>query len=182
MVRVCALIVNYDGERLLGACLESVATCLARHAGPTRLLVADNGSTDGSVDLVRRDFPTAEVLELGANRGFAGGVNAGVAASDEEWLLLVNTDMEIAPDALERMLAAVDGPDVGAVGAQIVFAADPGTINSAGIEVDVLEVEEEGLVEAADVVEHRPPVERGAGSDAEHLLSARARLGHRPTD
>ena len=81
MVRVCALIVNYDGERLLGACLESVATCLARHDGPTRLLVADNGSTDGSVDLVRRDFPTAEVLELGANRGFAGGVKRRLPGS-----------------------------------------------------------------------------------------------------
>ncbi len=104
-------------------------------------------SSDGSADLVRRRFPAAELLELGANRGFAAGVNAGVARSDEQWLLLVNSDMTLARTALERLLEAVDGePRVGSAGAQIRFAADQGAINSAGIEVDVLGVASDRLV------------------------------------
>jgi GT2 family glycosyltransferase len=146
---ICALIVNYDGERLLGPCLESVEASLGRCAGPdrrTRAVVVDNGSSDGSVALVRGRFPAVEVVELGRNGGFAAGVNAGLAHSDEEWLLLVNSDMTLAQTAVERLLAAVgDDPRVGSAGAQIRFAADEGTINSAGIEVDVLGVASDRL-------------------------------------
>jgi GT2 family glycosyltransferase len=176
MTDVCAVIVNYDGERLLVPCLESVEACLAAHeraGGRGRAVVVDNGSSDGSVELVRRRFPAVEVVELGANRGFAAGVNAGVARSGAEWLLLVNSDMTLAPDALGRLLdAAGDEARVGAVGAQIRFAADERTINSAGIEVDVLGV-------AADRLAGRPVAEGGTRPRAVFGVSAGAALYRR---
>jgi len=173
---VCAVIVNYDGERLLGPCLASVEACLEAHArggGRVRTIVVDNGSTDGSLALVRRRFPAVEIVELGSNRGFAAGVNAGVARSDEQWLLLVNSDMTLAPTALEQLLAAAgDDPRVGAAGAQIRFASDERTINSAGIDVDVLGI-------AADRLAGRP-VADGAGAPHEVFgVSAGAALYRR---
>ena len=169
MSAVCALIVNFDGERLLETCLSSAEACLADHVragNDARMVVVDNGSSDGSVELVRRRFPAVEIVELGANHGFGAGVNAGVACSTEEWLLLVNSDMTLAPRALERLLAAVgDDSRVGAAGAQIRFAADERTINSAGVEVDVLGV-------AADRLAGRP-VEAG-GTEPQEVFGVSA--------
>lgn len=173
MASVCALIVNYDGERLLGPCLEAVERCLERHPGRSRTVVVDNASTDGSLDLVRRRFPAVEVVERADNGGFAVGVNAGMACTDEEWLLLVNSDMELDPRALGRLLAAVgDDERLGAVAAQIRFAADPGTINSAGIDVDVLGI-------AADRLVGRPVADGGAGPREVFGVSAGAALYRR---
>lgn len=160
MSGVCAVVVNFDGERLLGPCLESVEVALARCAGPrlaVRTILVDNGSSDGSLALVRARFPAVEVVELGRNGGFATGVNAGIARSCEEWLLLVNSDMTLAPTAVERLLAAGEDPRVGSVGAQIRFAADERAINSAGIEVDVLGVAGDRLVgQPAASASHAP--------------------------
>jgi len=170
---VCALIVNYDGERLLGPCLEAVERCLEQHPGRSRTVVVDNASTDGSLDLVRRRFPAVEVVERPDNGGFAVGVNAGMACTDEDWLLLVNSDMELEPRALERLLAAVGDDDrIGAAAAQIRFAADPGTINSAGIDVDVLGV-------AADRLVGRPVADGGSGAREVFGVSAGAALYRR---
>lgn len=176
MSGVCAVIVNFDGERLLGPCLESVEAALSRIDGPAhpaRAIVVDNGSGDGSVALVRDRFPRIEVVELGRNGGFAAGVNAGVAGSSEEWLLLVNSDMTLAAEALEQLLAAVaDAPLVGVAGAQIRFSADRSTINSAGIEVDVLGV-------AADRLAGRPVGESGPAAQEVFGVSAGAALYRR---
>ncbi|NLT06939.1 MAG: glycosyltransferase family 2 protein [Solirubrobacterales bacterium] len=173
MAGVRALIVNHDGERLLGACLEALLACLARHPGPARAVVVDNASSDRSVELVRRRFPAVEVVERAVNDGFGAGVNAGLAGGDEEWALLVNSDMTLAPTALERLLAAaaVD-PRVGAAGAQIRFAADPDVINSAGVSVDVLGVAADRLAGL--------PLEAGGGPPREVFgVSAGAALYRR---
>lgn len=157
---VCAVVVSHQSARLLDACLTALTACLERHAGPTRLVVVDNGSTDGSVALVRERFPRAEVIELEANRGFATAVNAGIAASDEEWLLLVNSDMTLAAGALTALLEAGSAAsDIGSVGAQIRFASHPRVINSAGIEVDVLGVAADRLLGSPAEASERGPVE-----------------------
>lgn len=157
---VCAVVVSHQAERLLGPCLVALTACLERHAGPTRLVVVDNGSTDRSVEIVRERFPGVDVIELKANRGFATAVNAGIAFSDEEWLLLVNSDMTLAGDALVELLeAGAAAPDVGAVGAQIRFASNPDVINSAGIEVDVLGVAADRLLGSPAEASEDGPVE-----------------------
>ena len=125
-MRLSAIVVAFGKEELLGACLASVEAALARVDGTTELIVVDNHGT---------------------NRGFAGGVAAGLATARGEWIALVNDDCTLAPDALAELLAAADGrPDVGSVAAQVRFAGDEGTINSAGIDIDVLGVARERRV------------------------------------
>jgi GT2 family glycosyltransferase len=137
---VAAIIVNHSREQLLAECLASVVATIAAARADGEIVVVDNASRDGSVEMVRGRFPDARLVELPENRGFAGGVQAGLATTSAEWVLLVNNDATIDPPALDRMLGAAHAPDVGAVAAQMRFASAPDVVNSAGIAVDVLGV------------------------------------------
>ena len=123
-MRLSAIVVAFEKEELLQACLSSVEAALARVEGETELILVVN--------------------EPSANRGFAGGVAVGLDGARGEWIALVNDDCILQPAALAELLAATDGrPEVGSVAAQVRFAGDEGTINSAGIEVDELGVARE---------------------------------------
>jgi GT2 family glycosyltransferase len=120
-VRLSAIVVAYGKEELREACVASLEAALARVDGETELIVVVN--------------------DPAANLGFAGGVAAGLADARGEWIALVNDDCTVEPDALGELLAAAEGrPDVGSVAAQVRFAGDAGTINSAGLEIDELGV------------------------------------------
>jgi GT2 family glycosyltransferase len=71
---------------------------------PSRVLVVDNGSSDGSVEMARE--LGADVLPLPANEGFAGAINRGIQASTTDWILLLNNDVELEPSWLQSVLAA----------------------------------------------------------------------------
>ena len=74
---VAVIILNWNGRKLLESYLGSVV----RHTNPAigRVIVADNGSTDGSVEYVRSEFPDVEVIEFSENYGFAEGYNRAIA-------------------------------------------------------------------------------------------------------
>lgn len=75
------------------------------------IVVVDNGSTDGSVDRLRREFPKLDVVSLSTNLGFAAGSNVGIRyalAHGTPWILLVNNDAVLAPDAIRRLIAAAE--------------------------------------------------------------------------
>ena len=76
-IDVSVIILNFDGRRWLPACLDALAS--QQHAPEHETLVVDNGSTDGSVNLVRTSYPRVRVIDTGRNLGFAGGNNDGVA-------------------------------------------------------------------------------------------------------
>jgi GT2 family glycosyltransferase len=137
-VLVSAIVVNLNERELLGACLESLEQALAAIDGQAEVLVVDNGSCDGAQAMVHARFPRVRLIELGENRGFAAGINEGLRASAGEWLLLLNNDTTIAPDAAVELLAAGSrSPEVGSLAAQMRFARG-GAINSAGFGVDRL--------------------------------------------
>ncbi len=75
---VAVVIVNFNGERLLPDCLAALA---AQTLAPAQIVVADNGSRDGSLALLHAHHPEVRVLELGHNLGFAAGANRGVRAT-----------------------------------------------------------------------------------------------------
>ncbi|HOG46949.1 MAG TPA: glycosyltransferase family 2 protein [Anaerolineae bacterium] len=86
-----------------------------------QILVVDNASSDGSAEMVRQSFPGVQVL-ASANRGFAAGNNAGIAASRGRYVLLLNPDTEVAGDALTTLLDYMDAhPDVGVAGPQLRY-------------------------------------------------------------
>lgn len=105
-MKAAVIILNWNGERLLQEFLPSViANTNPRLAS---IVVADNASTDGSVALLRERFPEVELLLLDENYGFAGGYNRAIAAREEEVVVLLNSDVEVAAGWLEPLLAALE--------------------------------------------------------------------------
>src|SRR3954471_9716899 len=104
--RVCAIVVTYNRAELLRECL----TALERQSRPVdRILVIDNDSGDGTPDVVRSGHPSAELVELGENRGGAGGFHEGTRRAYEDgfdWLWLMDDDTIPTETALEELLAA----------------------------------------------------------------------------
>jgi N-acetylglucosaminyl-diphospho-decaprenol L-rhamnosyltransferase len=113
------IIVSTNEARWLPPCLTSVF----EHAGSIDLdvVVADNESTDGTRDLVERDFPRARVVNC-ANRGFAHANNRGAMTSDARYVLFLNPDTEILEGTFEELVRALDErPSVGLAGVKQVL-------------------------------------------------------------
>ncbi len=106
----------------------------AQTYGDFRVVVVDNGSTDGSADHLRAEYPEVEVLELSTNVGFAAAVNHGIEASaGVEHVAVVNNDLELVPRWLESMVAALrDHPDAGSATGKMLFHDRRDVIDGAG--------------------------------------------------
>jgi GT2 family glycosyltransferase len=135
-----AVIVNRDRADLLCAALASISAGFEVAGVRGRTIVVDNGSSDNSEERVRREFPDATLIQTGANLGFPTAVNRGVEHSGADWVLLLNNDATIEPDALRRVFDRGIPGDVGTIAMQMRFADRPEIVNSAGIGVDVLGV------------------------------------------
>jgi GT2 family glycosyltransferase/glycosyltransferase involved in cell wall biosynthesis len=113
------VIPSYNGAEHLQTCLTSLREL--QYAGPRQVIIADNASTDGSAELVRRDFPEVRFIKLETNLGFAGACNRGAREAREGIVTFLNNDMRVEPDWLQRLVEPllVD-PDVVATGARIL--------------------------------------------------------------
>lgn len=101
---VHVVVLNWNGADDTAACLRSLRP--AQDAG-ARVLVVDNGSTDGSQSRFQRQFPDVEILQTGANLGYTGGNNAGLTAaltSGAEFVCVLNNDTIVAPDFLQPLV------------------------------------------------------------------------------
>jgi len=125
---IAVVIVNYEGERLLPDCLDALAR---QTVPPAEIVVADNGSGDGSLALLRDRYPQARALPLGRNHGFGGGANRGVAATAAPWVCVLNSDAAPAPDWLEHLSTVPAGDEVWSLGGALVSASS-GLVESAG--------------------------------------------------
>jgi GT2 family glycosyltransferase len=117
------VIPNWNGRDLLEKYIPSIVAALAGNP-ENEILVVDNGSEDGSVDFLRANFPQVNVLALPTNLGFGGGSNAGFRAAKNDIVVLLNSDMRVAPDFLTPLLEGFSDSDVFAVSCQIFFS-DP---------------------------------------------------------
>ena len=100
---VSFVIPTWNRRDLLASVLASIQ---AQTLQPLEILVADNGSTDGSEEVARQ--AGAQVLQLGVNKGFSFAVNRGVEAARGEMIAIVNNDVEFAPDWTERLAARLE--------------------------------------------------------------------------
>jgi GT2 family glycosyltransferase len=128
--RVTVVIPNWNGERFLRLCLDS----LRRQTFPDfETVVVDNGSSDGSLSLVKRDFPEVRALALGKNLGFSAAVNAGIRASGAELVALLNNDTEQHPGWLAALVRAADEhPEAGFFASKLVDYRDRRLLDGAG--------------------------------------------------
>ncbi|MBI1787541.1 MAG: glycosyltransferase [Acidobacteria bacterium] len=120
---VSVVIPNWNGRDLLEKYLPSVETALAGNPA-NEIVVVDNGSSDGSAEMLREKFPRVKVLALERNLGFGGGSNAGFRAAANDVVVLLNSDMRVEPDFLAPLLEGFSDERVFAVSCQILFAPD----------------------------------------------------------
>jgi len=116
------VIINWNVRELLKSCLQSIYHSLdTQQALAIETIVVDNASTDGSVKMVRQDFPQVKLIANSDNPGFTGGNNQGINASRGRNILLLNPDTKILGDALTRMALYMDAhPDIGALGPMLL--------------------------------------------------------------
>lgn len=128
-MKTSVIVVAYNSRRHLPACLSSILAAI----GPLdELIIVDNGSSDGSAELVERHFPQARLIR-GANVGYAGGNNCGAAAARGEYLVFLNPDTVIAPGAIEALVAPLRASgDIGLTTACIVHLSRPELVNACG--------------------------------------------------
>ncbi|MGH2911502.1 MAG: glycosyltransferase family 2 protein [Solirubrobacteraceae bacterium] len=130
---VGAVVLTYNGAADTLACLRSLQeTPCAR----LRIYVVDNGSSDDTVKLVRDEFPQVELVRTGRNLGYAGGNNLGIERAIGgrcDYVLVLNNDTVVEPDAVDVMVRAAEArDDVAAVAPLITYFDEPGLIWCAG--------------------------------------------------
>ena len=132
-LKTAIVIPNYNGIAYIADCLMSIREDTTV---PDRIIVVDNGSTDGSDEVVRRDFPEVELIALSENTGFCGGVNAGIDAARREgmdYVILLNNDTRILPGFTRGLIDAVTASrDIFSCQAMMLSMSDPELIDDAG--------------------------------------------------
>jgi GT2 family glycosyltransferase len=106
-IDISIIIVSYNTKALMHSCLSSIEKTLWE-ALTKEIIVVDNGSTDGTVEKVKKNFPDVTVIENKKNIGFAAGNNQGIKASRGRYILLLNSDTEVYPETLKKMVEFVD--------------------------------------------------------------------------
>jgi len=136
MIALSVVIVSWNVRELLQRCLESIQASEIQRAteqpgspdsgSPTsglqvEIIVVDNGSTDGSVEMVRQNFPDVCLIANEENRGFPAANNQGIDVADGRYILRLNPDTEVLVDALATMVAFADAhPDAAIIGPRLV--------------------------------------------------------------
>ena len=116
------IIVSYNCREVLDACLRSLANAPPRR--PCRIVVVDNGSTDGTVTHLHAQWPQVQVIASGGNRGFAAGNNVGIRASQSPLVLLLNPDTSVPAGAIDTLASALDDDRRAAVAAPRIVDAN----------------------------------------------------------
>jgi len=130
---VTAVILNTNRRMDTLACIASLID-----DGYPRLqmLILDNGSTDGSIEAIQAEYPQARIHRLAENLGYAGNNNVGLRLALErgaDWVLVLNEDVVLGADSIERMLGAAEGDErAGIVGPLVLHYDEPQVIQSAG--------------------------------------------------
>ncbi len=115
---VAIVILNFNGRQYFDECLAS----LQRLTVSAEVIVADNGSTDGSLAYLREHHPQLRLLDLQKNWGFAEGYNRTLAEVPHPWVVLLNNDALLEPDWLEKLLTvAAREPRAAFLGGKLLF-------------------------------------------------------------
>ncbi len=134
--KVSVIIVNYNGQHLLGELFES----LAKQTRPAdEVVMVDNASADDSVEYVRRHFDWVKVVASKVNTGFAEGNNIGLANTSGDYIALLNSDTAVDERWLAELISMLDADaSIGAAVSKIYQTGNTPTIDCAGAEFNNL--------------------------------------------
>lgn len=123
---------TFNRADLLRGCLEH----LSRQGVPHTAIVVDNGSSDGTVEMVRDEFPDVRLVALDTNLGFGRAVNLGVESGDGDAVVLINNDVDVLPGFLRSLVAPLErDPEVGMV-AGVLLRPGLEVVDAAGVVID----------------------------------------------
>ncbi len=124
------IIPNYNGMKYIGACLESLK---ASGDDGLKVIVVDDGSTDGGPEFVRTSYPEIKLITHETNRGFAASVNTGIRAADTKYVLLLNNDTTVREHFAANLERAIDSDEsIFSVSAKMLKMDDPDIMDGAG--------------------------------------------------
>ena len=128
-MKTAIVILNWNGESMLKTYLD----CVKKYKGEAEVIVADNASTDGSVDYLRQHHPDVQLIILDKNYGFAEGYNQALRQVEAEYYVLLNSDIRVDSDWLTPMAAFMDAhPEVAACQPKLLSEHDPESFEYAG--------------------------------------------------
>lgn len=129
--KISIIILNWNGSELLRKYLPSVV----QYSNPdiADIVVADNGSTDESLQILNTEFPDVRVIELDQNHGFAKGYNMAISHIDTPYCILLNDDVRVTKNWLEPLLEYMEThPEVGTLQPKLLSDRDPSSFEYAG--------------------------------------------------
>ncbi len=130
---VAAIVLTYEGKDLV---LQTVPSLLAMEYPALRIVVVDNGSTDGTAEALAERHPEVLVVRTETNQWISGGLNLGIRQALEagdDYLLILNNDIEVAPGMLREMVTVAESdPSIGCVGPKAYYFSDRNRLWSAG--------------------------------------------------
>lgn len=128
--RLTVIIPNWNGHRFLQTCFTSLRE---QDFEDFETVLVDNGSTDGSVNFVRENFPEVRIISLNENRGFSAAANEGIKMSDSEYVALLNNDTETGSGWLASLVSAAEShPEAGFVASKLIDFHDRYSLDGAG--------------------------------------------------
>lgn len=131
MPKLSLIILSWNGLELLQRCLKSVKSQTYRDF---EVIVVDNGSADGTAEMLRTGHPDVRVIANTENLGFCAGNNQAIRIAKGDCIFLLNNDAELAPDCLERMADAVElDPEFGMFATRIMMFDRPNVFDSTGL-------------------------------------------------
>lgn len=130
-MRLAVVILNWNGKEMMRSFLPSVVENTVGEG--LKVIVADNGSTDGSVEWLRECYPSVEIIEFPENYGFAGGYDRAIRLLSTEYVLLLNSDVEVTPGWWQPLVDFMERtPDAGAVQPKIMSFSSRDSFEHAG--------------------------------------------------
>lgn len=129
MAKTTVVIPNYNGIKYIDGCLRS----LYKGSVHPEIILVDNGSTDGSLSLVKEKYPLVKVIEFAENIGFSKAVNAGIRMARTEYVLLLNNDTVSGQEMMACLEKAMDdNPEIFSAGAKMISLHDRNKLDGAG--------------------------------------------------
>lgn len=135
-MKVSVVIPNWNGLEFLKTCLTSLDK---QTFSDFEVIVVDNGSTDGSINYIEKEFPKYQIIKLPKNIGFSPAVNKGIQKASGKYIALINNDTKVDANCLKYLVEAIEkDPEIGMVAAKMLKFDSPHIIDSAGDYIDAV--------------------------------------------